>query len=263
MVDRGDSFLREVEEDFRRDQLLRIWQRYGVLIVALAVLAVAAIAGYKYWQHQKDVMAQVAGQRFEAASRLAKDGKTDQALATFTELSARGPEGYRVLARLRVAGGLAKAGKSAEAVSAYDSLAQDGEADPLLCDYAALQSSMLRLDAANWTEMQNRLSPLLSGTSPWRSAAREVLALAALKAGRTDEARKALEEVLSDRKAQQTAIARAHLLLSVLTDQDAAAGTAATQQTPQPGSSGATNAAGAKGPDTAKSGEPVPPALKP
>ena len=29
MADRTDSFIREVEEDLRREQFLRLWQRYG------------------------------------------------------------------------------------------------------------------------------------------------------------------------------------------------------------------------------------------
>ena len=61
--------------------------------------------------------------------------------------------------------------------------------DPLLADYARLQAATLRLDSANWTEMQNRLNDLAAEGNAWRFSARELLGLAAQKAGKTQEAR--------------------------------------------------------------------------
>ena len=48
---------------------------------------------------------------------------------------------------------------------------------------------MLRLDSANWTDMQNRLNDLAADGNAWRFSARELLGLAAQKAGKTEEAR--------------------------------------------------------------------------
>ena len=36
----NNEFLREVDEDYRRDQILQIWKRYSGVIIALAVLVV-------------------------------------------------------------------------------------------------------------------------------------------------------------------------------------------------------------------------------
>lgn len=47
MADHTDSFMREVEEELRREQFLRIWQSYGTYLVAAAVLLVLAVGGYK------------------------------------------------------------------------------------------------------------------------------------------------------------------------------------------------------------------------
>jgi len=51
--------------------------------------------------------------------------------------------------------------------------------------------------------------------------AREVMALAAMKAGKTDEARKYLESLLGDRTTPPSMMDRVQILLGVLTDQDA------------------------------------------
>jgi len=70
MADRTDTFIREVEEDLRREQFLRLWQRYGTYAVAAAVLLVLAIAGYKYREYDRITTAEASGARYEAAARL-------------------------------------------------------------------------------------------------------------------------------------------------------------------------------------------------
>ena len=42
----NNEFLREVDEDYRRDRILQIWKRYSGVIIALAVLVVAGVAAF-------------------------------------------------------------------------------------------------------------------------------------------------------------------------------------------------------------------------
>ena len=222
MVDRTDTFLREVDEELRREQLAKLWQRYGMLVVGGAVLLLASIGGYKYWESRRIAGIEAAGVRFEAATQLIAAGKTDEALKQFEDIAKAGAPGYQTLARLHVANARIKAGKPEEALPLFDALGKDVKVDQLLRDYAALQAAMLRLDAADWTEMQNRLTPLLGESSPWRAMAREAMGLAAYKAGKADEARKYFEETLGDRLTPPSVTERAMLMLALLTDAEAA-----------------------------------------
>ena len=98
-----------------------------------------------------------------------------------------GTGGYRVLAQLQLAGALIKQGKKAEAIATYEALAKDDKLEPT--DAArvrrACRSPALRVGEADFTEMENRLTPLMGDESPWRYSARELLGLAAFKAGKT------------------------------------------------------------------------------
>ena len=132
-------------------------------------------------------------QRYEDAVALADDGKEGSAAKEFEKLAADGTGGYPPLARLQLAGALLKEGKKAEALAAYEALAKDGDADELLRSYAALQAAALRLGEADFTEMQNRLNPLMGDESPWRFSARELLGLAAFKAGKSERGAHALD----------------------------------------------------------------------
>jgi hypothetical protein len=48
-----DNLIREVNEEIRRERLLRMWEQYGTYIIAVAVLIVAAAAGYRYWDYSR------------------------------------------------------------------------------------------------------------------------------------------------------------------------------------------------------------------
>ena len=49
-----EAFLREVDEELRRDQIVGVWKNYGRLIVGLIVAALAIFAGalgWRAWSH--------------------------------------------------------------------------------------------------------------------------------------------------------------------------------------------------------------------
>ena len=50
------DIFQEVDEEVRREQLKKLWDRYGYLLIALCVLMVAGVGGwrgYQYWQAKK------------------------------------------------------------------------------------------------------------------------------------------------------------------------------------------------------------------
>src|SRR5436190_24046265 len=109
---RGDLFVsdifQEVDEEVRREQLKKLWDRYGNYVVAALILVVAAVAawrGYTWWEAKK---AAEAGAAFEAASTLAEAGKRNEAEAAFGKIASDGTSGYRHLARMREAAELAQ-----------------------------------------------------------------------------------------------------------------------------------------------------------
>ena len=115
MVDRSDIFVREVDEDLRRDQVQQIWSRYGVLIVGAAALLLAAIGGYKFWENRRVAQAEAAGASYATALQLVADGRTDDAQKQFDTIAKGSARGYQTLARLQLANGRVKAGKPEEA----------------------------------------------------------------------------------------------------------------------------------------------------
>ena len=221
MTDQRDSLAREIDEELRREQLLKLWEQYGTYIIVAVAVIVAGVGGYKYYETSRIQAAQTAGAQFVSAAReaaQAQESKKAEAGKALAQIAANGPSSYAVLARLRLAAADRDAGKAEQAASQFEAIAKQSGVDPLLGDYAQLQAATLRLDSANWTEMQNRLNPLVAEGNPWRFSAREMLGLAAQKAGRAQDARAQFERLLSDRETPPGIGERARVMLAMLTE---------------------------------------------
>ena len=187
----------EVDEEVRRERLQQLWDKYSLYIIALAVLIVAGIGGwrgYEYWVAQK---AAAAGAAFENAVTMSEQGKHAEAQAAFAKVVTEAPAGYAVLARFRAASELAQV-KAEDAVKAYDALAADGTLGSTWQDLAALRAGMLLVDTASFDDLRKRLEPLTEPTRVYRHTARELLALSAWRARDTAAARRYVELISAD-----------------------------------------------------------------
>ena len=153
------DIFQEVDEEVRREQLKKLWERYGNYIIAACVLVIVGVGawrGYEWWETKK---AAEAGAAFEQAVTLAESGKPQEAEAAFAKLATDGTAGYRVLARLREAAELAQTDPKA-AVKSYDEIAADRGAGQVIQDVAALRAGFLLVDSSSYADMRTRLEPL-------------------------------------------------------------------------------------------------------
>jgi hypothetical protein len=175
------DIFREIDEEVRREQFIKLWERYGVLIVAACVLLVAAVVGWRVYEWQQNHKAAEAGAKFEAAVALASQGKTKEAGEAFGQLAADGTASYRMLAKFREAAEQANHDPKA-AIAAYDQLAADSSIGKMFQDLAALRAGTLLVDTASYGDIKQRLEPLTAPDRAFRHSARATLALAAWRA---------------------------------------------------------------------------------
>ncbi|MFZ0528782.1 MAG: tetratricopeptide repeat protein [Xanthobacteraceae bacterium] len=205
----------EVDEEVRREQLNKLWERYGIYLVALCVLIVAGVGawrGYEWWQSQQ---AAKSGAAFEQAVALAQAGKHQEAEAAFGKLAGDGTAGYRVLARLREAAELTPTDRNA-AVKAYDEIAADRNAGQVIEDLATVRAGYLLVDTAPYAELLTRLEPLTANDRTFRHTAREILALSAWKAGDMTAARKWTDMIMADPQTPAGTRSRAQVLTELI-----------------------------------------------
>lgn len=217
MVDKNDALLREVDEELRREQLEKLWQKYGGYAFIVALLIVVGVGGTKWLEARRQAAAEAAGASYSAAIDALKADKPEDALKTLGGLATQGPVGYAQLAQLQLAGAALKAGKTADALKSLEEIGKNTSADRLLRGFAQLQAASLRLGEADFTEMQNRLNSLTGESSPYKVSARELLGFAAFKAGKLEEARKLLEPLLIDPNATRAIQDRIKVVMAEIT----------------------------------------------
>jgi hypothetical protein len=232
MANDRDAMLREIDSELRRDQLMKMWDRYGVYVIAGVALLFASVAGFKWWEGNRIAAAQQAGARYEAALLLQSEGKSDEARQALQAIVKDAPANYAALARLQLAAKANTAGNKDEALAIYEDIAAGGQVDPLLRDYARLQSAALKLDTADFTEMQNRLNPLMAAGNAWSLSARELFGLAAYRAGRMEEARQTFLELAADPKTPASMRERVGLVMALITAAEGSQGAPAAGGAP-------------------------------
>ncbi|MGH6682344.1 MAG: tetratricopeptide repeat protein [Pseudolabrys sp.] len=205
----------EVDEEVRRERLKKLWDRYSIYVIGIAVLIVAGIGawrGYEYWEAKK---AAAAGAAFESALTLSEAGKYAEAEAAFDKIAVEAPVGYRTLARLRAAAELARV-KPADAIKAYDELAADTSLGATLQDLAAVRAGMLMVDNASLADMRSRLDPAAEPGRTFRNDARELLALSAWRNHDLTTARRYIDMITTDADTPAGTRARVDVLSALI-----------------------------------------------
>tara|TARA_R110000868_G_scaffold4656_22_gene29020 strand:- start:1419 stop:2075 length:657 start_codon:yes stop_codon:yes gene_type:complete len=211
----SDQFAREVDEDLRSEFLKQIWDRFGIFIIATAVIIVAATAGYRGWSYFKEQAAQTAGDSYMEALQLAEEGEDAEAMKSLQVIADSKHAGYAALARFRIATELADKGDVDGAVAEFDRIADTTKSKELK-SLAELRAGLLLVDNGTLEDVQSRLAVLANPNSAWRHSAREYIALAAYRAGDLETATTTLDLILEDPESLQSVRSRAQILKTLI-----------------------------------------------
>lgn len=167
----------EVNEDLKRDQMQKLWSRFGkyvILAVSIVVLGVGGRQGYTTWQ---DHQATAAATAYHDAL-----GASDLKTALMVELDQLSP-GYAMLAKFRIAAAEALAEDYAAAEESYLALSTDPSVKQLYQQAALLLSVMNAPLNRSADKLATRLAVLEGQAGPWQAMALEQAAGLALRSG--------------------------------------------------------------------------------
>jgi hypothetical protein len=207
--DISETFLREVDENLRRDQLRDFFKKYGSWLTAGVLLFLAASGGSIWWrQHQVQQHAAETEQLAEVYKAIGS-GNTAQAPQQLDSLSKSGSKAVRATALFASAALALQQNEPKRATAIYKSVAGDsGMPDPYR--HAALvRQTALEFDSLRPEDVIARLAPLAKPGEPWFGTAGEMTALAMVKQGRRQEAGQLYAAIAKDNGVPQTIRARA------------------------------------------------------
>ena len=180
------DIFREVDEEVQREKVETLWSRYQTPVFVIAGLIVAATGAWNYYTNEKTKAAEAANVRFMAAVALADAGKSADAIAAFDAMAKDAPKGYATIAKLRAAEELGKTDK-AKAIEALDAIADDAGVDHLTQEVARMRGAVYTMEAGDSEKSMLKLGPLMTSKGVFRFSAQEWTGLDALRAVRFSE----------------------------------------------------------------------------
>lgn len=182
----NEAFLREVDEELRRDQLTSFWQRWGKALIAAIVVGLAVLAGVLYWRHHQREAAGVEGEQLAEAYAKLGAGDAGAAAKPLAALSQSKVDGYRASALFTQADIALQKNDLKTAAAKFAAVAgDDGLAAPFR-DLALVRQTAAEFDTLKPEVVIARLRGLAQPGNPWFGSAGELIAAAYIKQGRRD-----------------------------------------------------------------------------
>lgn len=209
----SEAFVREVDDELRRDQMAGLWARHGKTLIAVIVLFLIAVAGVIWWRSHRAAQADKAAETLSVALQdLAtlsgtpegqKAAKEREAKAKLAELADANPA-YSAAARTSQAALLSQQGKDKEAAAAFRTIAADDKAPQPYRDIATLRAAALDFDRVAPADIIAQLKPLAVPGGAWFGTAAEITALAQVKANQPKQAVATIRALQRDASVPQT-----------------------------------------------------------
>jgi hypothetical protein len=194
----SDEFIREVDEAVRQDRWLLLWKQYGTYIAGGAIAIVVGTGAGVAWRNYQASERLEDARRYAAAEELLRQDRPAEAATAFLALAEDAGGGYDVVARLRAAEAQIEAGEKDAAAASLDELSASEDASPVYRQLGDLLALQQEFEAMDGSALSSRLAGLTEANAPWRYSALELQALAQLRAGDTEAARRTLETLLAD-----------------------------------------------------------------
>lgn len=197
--DSSEIFLREVDENLRRDQMRDFAKKYGGWLITAVVLFLIASGGFIYWQSYRQ---QHSEQQVEQLAQIFKDigaGDTTSTPAKLDDLSKSGSKAVRATALFTGAAVAIQQNDLKLATAKYaEIVADDGLPKPYR-DAALIRQTALEFDNLKSEQVIARLQPLTKPGNPWFGSAGEMTAMALIKQGKKAEAAQLFTAIAKDK----------------------------------------------------------------
>lgn len=207
-TDINETFLREVDENYRRDRLRDFFRDNKRALITALVLFLGVSGGLIWWE---DHRRQQAGEDVELLAETFKaigEDKMASVPARLNEAADSPSEAIRASALFTDAALALEKGDSARAAKIYGDLQADGAMPQSYRDAALIRQTAATFDKLKPEEIISRLAPLAKPESPWFGSAAEMTGAALIKQGKKAEAGRLFAQIANDKNAPETLRAR-------------------------------------------------------
>lgn len=197
--DINETFLREVDENLRRDRLRDFFNTYRIWLIAGMVLFLAASGGLIWWKQYQEKRSEGQVEQLAAIYRDIGAGKLTKAPQQLDALANDSSKAVRATALFTRAALAVQQNDLPLATKTYRNLATDSGLPRPYRDAALIRQTAIEFDQLKPDEVIARLEPLAKPGEPWFGSAGEMTALALIKQGKKQEAGRLYAAIAKDK----------------------------------------------------------------
>jgi len=212
----NEAFLREVDEELRRDQMAGFWTRWGRWVAVAVLVALAAFGGWIWWQHEQTKKNDLLGEQMAGVLADLEAGKDKDVAARLKPLIDSGNPGYRATARFASAGMKLQKDDLKGAAADFKAVADDAAVPKPFRDLALIRQTAAEYDTLKPADIVARLKPLAQKGNPWFGSAGEMVAIAYINMNQPKLAGPLYAEISKDKTVPDTLRSRAVQMAGVL-----------------------------------------------
>ena len=214
--DINETFLREVDENLRRDRAKDFAKKYGRWLIAAVVLFLVASAGWIYWQHHQRQQSEREVEQLAEVYKSISAGNLTGAAEKLDQLSTSRQSAVRASALFTRAALAVEKRDNKLATAKYRQAAEDGGLPGPYRDMALIRQTALEFDSLKPEDVIARLQHLAKPGEPWFGSAGEMTAAAMIKQGKKAEAARLYAAIAKDKTVPNSVRVRAVQIASSL-----------------------------------------------
>ena len=207
--DTAESFVREVDENLRRDQMAARAKRFAGVAIAAVVLFLGAVAAFLYWQDRQRKQAEAATEQLRLTLQDVGANKMAAAPAQLDALRKSDSDGVTAVAGLSRAALALQQGNRKLAATTYAEMAANEELAKPFRDLALVRGTALDYDTLKPDEVIARLQPLATPGQPFFGSAGEMVGMALIAKGQKSAAAQLFAKMAADPSVPDTLRTRA------------------------------------------------------
>jgi hypothetical protein len=199
--DISETFVKEVDENLRRDRIRDFFKENTALLIGALVLFLAASGGIIWYQQHRVERAEAHVEELAQIYKNISVGNTGKVPQQLDDLSQSSSKAVRATALFTRAAFAVQQNDNKLAIATFKKISDDSSLPDAYRNAALIRQTALEFDQLQPQQVIARMEPLAKAGNPWFGSAGEMTALALIKQGKKQEAGQLFAAIARDKTA--------------------------------------------------------------
>lgn len=192
-----DQFIEEVQDEWRREQLTRLWKQYGNLFITICIAIIVSTIGYALWDNHIQSKIDQQTKSYEQALNLIEKKQQSAADKILDSLINDGLPGYQILAKFKKVNAVHNVD---DKLKLLQSIIKDNEIPRIYRNLASYYYMAFKYEITRTTDFIHELKDYLIPENQFYNYFLELKALSYYKLDQFDQVQQICQTILNHKE---------------------------------------------------------------